>query len=360
MTGFSRYYTKWSETVIKKIINRLKLTWQTLRWGRTLHYKINDLSTLSKVDLERVKIFFPMPKFFIFGHARSGTTLLARLIRLHPEVHCNWQTHFFTREPTLYSLISDIKTRAWLQSDSNRWNWGKDLSLVVLRVVADFIMEQEARERGKWIVGDKSPNTLMHGKSVELLHNVYPDGKLLFIIRDGRDTLLSHRFQSFIDFPEYLGDDDLQIRDDFIQNSEPFFEGKSSLFTEMKLRKVAKVWVRNLKETNQVGKELYGDQFFVLKYEDLISDPYSLLNRLWNFLEVNDNEVSMDEKISREMSRNPDADWQRTKNQEMVNNLEKGTTGTWKELFTRRDCQILKEVAGDTLIHWGYEENYEW
>ena len=80
-----------------------------------------------------------MPKFFIFGHARSGTTLLARLVRLHPEVHCNWQAHFFTRPPLLRGMLSDPQVSAWLSRKSNRWNRGEDLSLVVLRAAADFI-----------------------------------------------------------------------------------------------------------------------------------------------------------------------------------------------------------------------------
>ena len=50
---------------------------------------IREIPDLTKEEVEEAKSFFPMDKFFIFGHARSGTTLLARLVRLHPEVHCN-------------------------------------------------------------------------------------------------------------------------------------------------------------------------------------------------------------------------------------------------------------------------------
>jgi LPS sulfotransferase NodH len=318
------------------------------------------LPHLDAKDLDQIKAFFPLPKFFIFGHARSGTTLLARLVRLHPEVHCNWQAHFFTRDPTIYSLVSRSEIREWLQRHSNRWNQGEDLSPLVIRVAADFIMEREARALGKTIVGDKSPNSLLDGTSVKLLHGVYPDGKLLYIVRDGRDTILSHRFQSFIDFPEFLRDIDLQIRDDFTRNPEPFFEGRRSLFTEDKLRKDAGDWVRNVKETNQFGMELFGDRFYTLRYEDLISDPVPYLSEIWAFLGVKDRRLSLQSEIEEEMNRNPDAAWQETQNQEMISNLQKGTSGTWEVLFTERDCQIFKEIAGEALIEWGYEEDEEW
>lgn len=350
----------WSEDVLKKLGKRIQLSWQVLRYGRIPTPEARTLPDLDVSELDEIKDFFPLPKFFIFGHARSGTTLLARLIRLHPEVHCNWQAHFFTREPTLYSLVSRPEIREWLQRKSNRWNQGEDLSPLVIRVVADFIMEREARARGKTIVGDKSPNSLMDGKAVKLLHGVYPDAKLLYIVRDGRDTILSHRFQSFIDFPEFLRDIDLQIRDDFTHNPEPFFEGKRSLFTEDKLRKDAQDWVRNVKETNQFGEELYGDRFLTLRYEDLISDPVRFLDEIWAFLQVKDHSLPLDAEIKKEMARNPDAAWQKTQNQEMISNLKKGTSGTWKDLFTEQDCQIFKEIAGETLIKWGYEETDEW
>jgi len=92
-----------------------------------------DVPAISPEEVAEAKEFFPLDKFFIFGHARSGTTLLTRLIRLHPEVHCNYQGHFFTRPPLLQSLVADHEIKGWLTRRSNRWNHGKDLSPVILR-----------------------------------------------------------------------------------------------------------------------------------------------------------------------------------------------------------------------------------
>ncbi|NIM07498.1 MAG: hypothetical protein GTN65_18260, partial [Armatimonadetes bacterium] len=65
-----------------------------------------ELSQLTETQLQEVRRHFPLPKFFIVGHGRSGTTLLARLIRLHPNVHCNWQAHFFTKQHALSKLMA--------------------------------------------------------------------------------------------------------------------------------------------------------------------------------------------------------------------------------------------------------------
>ncbi len=89
--------------------------------------------SITAEEVAEIREFFPREKFFIFGHARSGTTLLTRLVRLHPEVHCNYQAHFFTRKPLLKSLVDTPEAEEWLSRKSNRWNRGRDLSPLVLR-----------------------------------------------------------------------------------------------------------------------------------------------------------------------------------------------------------------------------------
>jgi hypothetical protein len=34
--------------------------------------------------------------------------------------------------------------------------------------------------------------------------------------------------------------------------------------------------------------------------------------------------------------------------------------GSWREIFTNADKEIFKEIAGDTLISAGYEEDLDW
>ena len=195
-----------------------------------------EIRSISADEVAEAKAFFPLEKFFIFGHARSGTTLLTRLIRLHPEVYCNYQAHFFTRTPFLQSLVADPEVAAWLSQRSNRWNRGQDLSPVVLRAVSDFILEREARRAGKTIVGDKSPNNTVGGEAVRRLSAVYPDAFLIFIVRDGRDAVLSHRFQDFVDRTESLSPADARLRVEFTHQPEPFLTGQRSLFSEARLR----------------------------------------------------------------------------------------------------------------------------
>jgi hypothetical protein len=314
-----------------------------------------DIPAITPKEVSEARTFFPLDKFFIFGHARSGTTMLARLARLHPKVHCNYQAHFFTRAPFLQALVADEEVGAWLARGSNRWNQGGDLSALVLRAAADFILEREARRERKSIVGDKSPNSLVDGESVHLMYKVYPDARLIYIVRDGRDTAISHRFQAFIDFPQLLSKEDLQIRDDFARHAEPYLHGERSIFTAEAIQRAAEGWVKNVTETDQVGQNLYGEHYLSLRYEDLLERPWEEMCRVWDFLGASQPTSELRSALNAEMGQNPDADWQQQKAVDIAQPLQKGRHGSWREIFTLRDRQTFQQIAGQTLQTWGYE-----
>ena len=338
------------------LIKRFKLATTILIKGAAPDVTHREL--IPPITLEEVaeaRQFFPMEKFFIFGHARSGTTLLTRLVRVHPDVHCNYQAHFFTRPPLLKALVSDQEVAAWLTRRSNRWNRGRDLSPVVLRAVSDFILERDARQAGKSIVGDKSPNSLLDDQAVRLLHDVYPDARLVFIVRDGRDAALSHRFQTFIDATQHMGKEDFQIRDAYARDAGPFLRGERSIFTDKGIRRAAQGWMHNVTATCQAGQDLFGEQLLTLRYEDLLERPWNELRRVWDFIGADVAAPGLEAALAAEMAQNPDADWQQQKAGEIAQSMQKGKRGTWRELFTPRDRRTFQEIAGSTLSAWGYE-----
>lgn len=342
------------------IFTRLKLARRVLLKGQLPPRPRRQVPAITPEEVAEAKAFFPLEKFFIFGHARSGTTLLTRLVRLHPQVHCNYQAHFFTRLPLLEAFVADEEVGAWLGRRSNRWNQGRDLSPLVLRAAADFIMERDARRAGKGdpgcIVGDKSPNSLLDGDAVRQMVKVYPDARLVFIVRDGRDAAVSHRFQAFIDRPQHLNADDLRIREDFIRDATPFVSGQRSIFTESGLVQAARGWVHNVVETDKAARELLPESYHALRYEDLLASPWEQMSRLWAFLGADVTAPGLKEALNAELRQNPDADWQQEKASDIAAALTKGRRGTWRELFTPRDRQIFSEIAGETLAAWGYEK----
>jgi hypothetical protein len=342
------------------MLSRIRSAARMLIKGDPKKNKRNPIPAITPEEVAEIKQFFPREKFFIFGHARSGTTLLMRLARLHPEVHCNYQAHFFTRQPLLKSLVNTTEAEEWLTRKSNRWNQGRDLSPLVLRASADFILERDAAREGKMIVGDKSPSSTIHGQAVRDMHAVYPDAKLVYIVRDGRDVLISERFRNFVEESKFLRGEDKRIIEDLRKDQTSFTNGTRSIFTETFIRRAAKGWAMNLKETEDEGRRLFGDHYFGIRYEDLLSVPFEEMSRLWNFLGVNNVGPSLEEKIKAEMVSNPDEEWQAKRNEGIASFLPKGHAGNWSRLFTERDKSIFKEVTGETLVKWSYEKDLNW
>jgi hypothetical protein len=342
------------------MLSRFKAAARIMLKGDTTKKKRNPIPAITAEEIAEIKQFFPREKFFIFGHARSGTTLLMRLVRLHPEVHCNYQAHFFTRQPLLKSLVNTPEAEEWLARKSNRWNQGRDLSPLVLRAAADFIMERDAAKEGKHIVGDKSPSSTIHGQAVRDLHSIYPDAQLIYIVRDGRDVLVSERFRNLVEESKFLKPEDKGIIEELRKDQRQFTNGTRSIFTETFIRRVAQGWVANLQETKNEGERLFGNNYCSLRYEDVLERPVEELTRLWKVLGVKKIDQSLEKKIKAEMEYNPDEEWQAKRNEGIASFLPKGQAGNWERLFTEEDKSIFKEVASQTMIEWGYELSEAW
>ncbi|MDQ3007112.1 MAG: sulfotransferase [Chloroflexota bacterium] len=342
------------------VFSRFKSAARILLRGESQKRKRTQIPAITPEEVAEIKQFFPREKFFIFGHARSGTTLLMRLARLHPEVHCNYQAHFFTRRPLLKSLVDSPAAEDWLKRKSNRWNQGRDLSPLVLRTAADFIMERDAAREGKMIVGDKSPSSTIHGQAVRDMHAVYPDAKLVYIVRDGRDVLISERFRNLVEESKFLKQEDKRIIQDLRKDPSQFTNGTRSIFTDAFIQRVAKGWVRNLQQMEDEGKRSYGENYFSLRYEDLLARPFDEMTKLWKFLGVEKTNSSLESGIQTEMTSNPDEEWQAKRNEDIASFLPKGQAGNWMRLFTEKDKSVFKEVAGGMLVKWGYEKDLSW
>lgn len=341
------------------MLARIKKALMILVGGEEVKQKRTPIPALNEQQLSEIRQFFPRKKFFIYGHARSGTTLLARLIRLHPDIHCNWQAHFFTRQPFLTSLVSSPEVEEWFNRRSNRWNQGGDLSALALRAAADIILEREAIQAGKSIVGDKSPSSLIHGQAIRDTSLIYPDARIIYIIRDGRDVLISERFRNFVEDSKFLNSEDRIIIADLKKDQTSFLNGSRSIFTRSFIERAAKGWVDNVTETVAEGKRIYGDHFTWLRYEDLLSDPFAQMSAVWNTFGVKI-DSSLEQAISTEVADNPDEQWQAQKDGSIASFLPKGKTGNWKNMYTKADQTLFKSIAGKTLIEWGYEKDLDW
>eukprot|EP00088_Acartia_fossae_P048322 TRINITY_DN5270_c0_g1_i4.p1 TRINITY_DN5270_c0_g1~~TRINITY_DN5270_c0_g1_i4.p1 ORF type:complete len:377 (-),score=68.73 TRINITY_DN5270_c0_g1_i4:216-1346(-) len=123
------------------------------------------------------------PLIFIGGVPRSGTTLMRAMLDAHPEVRCGEETRVV---PRLLQMRSH-----WMKSqkESLRLQEAGLTGDVLDSAISSFILEVVARhaEPAKRLC-NKDPFTL---KSGSYLKQLFPNGKFLFMIRDGRASVHS-------------------------------------------------------------------------------------------------------------------------------------------------------------------------
>lgn len=320
-----------------------------------------------------------MPVFFIVGFAKSGTSWLRKMLDFHPEILCKGEGIFFGRgsdlgarrgliTPTsLYGALADSENlRAWLERSA--WTRGDDVEEHVTNLThgtMEYIFRHRLARAGKGrkrIVGDKTP--FITNRCIEEMELIYPQAKVIHIIRDGRDVAVSavhHMWNHAVDAGGHLTvkPEEVATRDAYREDPHAFPSSGRSIFDEDRLRNgFAKSWYEMTAKAIEDGPALRGDKYAEVRYEDLLEKPEDEIGRLLRFLGADDTTAAVRrcvEKASFEQSAN-----RKRGEENSAAFLRKGVAGDWKAVFTERDREIFKQVTGDLLVDLGYEKDGNW
>jgi hypothetical protein len=328
---------------------------------RELALKEAEISTLRR-ELARLggeeNLLAPatggVPVFFVVGNQKSGTTWLMRMLDAHPEILCKGEGRFFGGSwrqkslkqgdrmrpaSSLYNAVLDAEyLRLWIERSVWSRNDSADEHLDNLtRMAIDYFLGGELLKSGKRVVGDKSP--LLTPETIREISAIYPEAKVIHIIRDGRDVAVSaaHHARNFG-----------RAR----KRSEPS-ETEESVFPEGQLEKLAAEWASRVGKTVEDGPELLGKNYTEVRYEDLLHMPEAEVQRLLAFLAVDSDENSVTrcidvasfEKLSKGRKRGEE---------DPSSFFRKGVAGDWKHVFTHGEREIFDNEAGELLVTLGY------
>jgi hypothetical protein len=326
---------------------------------RELALKDAEISTLRKElarlgGEENLPAAGGVPVFFVVGNQKSGTTWLMRMLDAHPEILCKGEGRFFggswrqkslkqreTMRPpsSLYHAFLDAEyLRLWVERSVWSRNDGAGEHLDNLtRMAIDYFLGGELLKSGKRVVGDKSP--LLTPETIREISAIYPEAKVIHIIRDGRDVAVSaaHHARNFG-----------QAR----KRSESS-ETEESVFPKGQLEKLAAEWASRVGRASQDGPKLLGENYTEVRYEDLLHKPESEVQRLLTFLAVASDQKTVTrcidaasfERLSRGRKRGEE---------DPSSFFRKGVAGDWKHVFTERERQIFDQEAGELLAKLGY------
>jgi glycosyltransferase involved in cell wall biosynthesis len=316
---------------------------------------------------------FRRTTFFVVGEMKSGTSWVMWMLGSHPEVFCSGEGCFFGKDqemedipvildptPSLRNgLLSCERLGIWR---SFMWNyWAKqgdaeyDLRNLT-RLAIDYYMLQGSARSGKRIVGDKSP---LHTDYVDEIFELYPEAKVIHVVRDGRDvavSLMHHFWNLSKDIHEGgiydLEPEELARRDAYREDPGAFGASGQSIFVEERLRQMATRWNRRSGKASREGSALFGENFLELRYEDLLLRPEETMGPVFELLGA-----QSDEKVvSRCVEDNSfERAAGRPKGSEHSESFfRKGVAGDWREVFTERDREVYEQIAGQTLVELGY------
>lgn len=320
------------------------------------------------------------PVFFVMGVSRSGTTWLMRLLNAHPEVLCKGEGRFFGkawREPRMRkldvkkqpsslqnALLSSEYLRFWIERSV--WSREEDSQKHLdnlMRLSVNYFLNNEIEKTGKKIVGDKTP--ILGEAVIEEVGRIFPDAKVVHIVRDGRDRAVSlmhylwntARSEGGI-YP--MKPEELAKRDLYRENPEKLFENGEGIFTEERLRTMARQWGMRVGMTASEAPDLLGGNYLEVKYEDLLEKPEQEAKRLFEHLGADADEKTVRRCVERVSFERRTQGREKGQEDPTSVSLRKGVAGDWRDTFTERDRRIFKEVAGEALISAGYEKDLDW
>jgi hypothetical protein len=297
---------------------------------------------------------------------------LMRMFDSHPEILCKGEGRFFgrgwrresvkrtdARRPpsSLYNAVLDAEyLRLWIERSVWSRNDAADEHLNNLtRMTIDYFLIGELSKTGKRMVGDKSP--LLTPETIKEIAEIYPEARVIHIIRDGRDAAVSavHHSRNFGKARKEQAAASSKReadRQEISKTGESMFAGDS-------LKKMAAEWGERVGRTIEDGPALLGNNYAEVRYEDLLERPEEEVRRLLEFLEVEAGKETVKRCVSSASFERLSKGRERGQ-EDATSFFRKGVAGDWRNAFIERDKQVFKEEAGDLLIRLGYERDDNW
>src|ERR687889_1134493 len=319
------------------------------------------------------------PVFFVTGVGKSGTSWLMRTLDGHPEILCKGEGRFFAADwrranfdpegtqalasSLYYALLDSEYLRFWVE----RSVWAREGDPArhldnLTRLATEHFLLGRLGETNKKLVGDKSP--LLSEDFIQEVSRIYPEAKVIHIMRDGRDqavSMLHHVWNRSTDQGgvQTLKPGEFERREIYRKDPQRLLLTGEGMFTEERLRGAARSWNERVGKTAEDGPALLGPNYTEVRYEDLLERPDEEVARLAGFLGADTREKAVQQAVGSASFSKLSKGRERGK-EDISSFYRKGVAGDWTNYFTERDKEIYKEEAGEILIRVGYERDLDW
>jgi sulfotransferase family protein len=279
------------------------------------------------------------PYLFIVGCARSGTTLVHRIVDAHPQIAITPEIHWISRQfksrnalvtPELVSELTGHKRFA--QFEIPREQFGGLLGsgeAIPYPTFLNRVFGLYGKINNKPLVGNKTSGYV---RRIPTLHALWPEAKFVHIIRDGRDVCLS------------------------VLNWKKAERtaGRYASWEEDPVSTTALWWERKVRKAREDGGALGPGLYHETLYEDLVDDPERECKRLCEFLGVPYDDAMIRFAEGKTRTDLPNA--RKTPKKAWLP-ITSGLRN-WRTQMSDGDVERFEAAAGNLLEELGYERTF--
>lgn len=252
----------------------------------------------------------------VMGCARSGTSILGELIASHPAVKYKHEAHAVWDKAGLGENASHRLTEQHATPEVKR-----------------LIRKKFAEEQGEAaLFVEKCPRSVLR---VPFIREVFPEAKLVHIVRDGRDVACSM-------LPGIGGNEWRHLKPPNWQEL---------MGVDYGITRCANAW-RTIMEIAQ--QDLASTPHFTLRYEDLVQNPESKARALFEFLEMpfTAEVAAFCGNIQNETA----SSYHAQKQVKWFREDHEARIGRWRENLSPKEALRLEELLRPLLAQFGYIE----
>lgn len=285
---------------------------------------------------------FNFQPVIIIGAARSGTNMLRDMLTQLEGVG-SWpcdEINYIWRHDNVLCPHDEFTARQ--VSSRGKEYIRRQFQAMAHRTKSQFLIEK----------------TCANSLRVEFVDSVIPEAKYIYLVRDGRDVVLSALkrwkaaldlkyllkkvpFVPWRDLPFYAGRylyhraHRLFSRERRLASWGPRFDGMSELLAHQPLDEVcAEQWRRSVRRSDEALQQIHSDRVHVLRYEDMVAGSTRAFGDVLRFL-------GLEVPASRQ--------------EEITANIFADSVGGWRSKMSDSQRDRIETIIGTTLEEFGYD-----
>jgi hypothetical protein len=229
---------------------------------------------------------------------------------------------------TMLECMSDHDD--YLFSDARRERWIPLVRSLLDTAVDDAIKRSPKPDDPEVQVVIKEPSA---SGIADTLFELTPGGRLIFLLRDGRDVVASW-LAAYQPGGWILGEGGFELAD---QGRLPFIKWQADL------------WADRIRKVRAVHDKLPDHRRMLVRYEDLVASPAQLLERVSAFIGVSVDSKEIEDAVSLHHIDNVPA----TQRHDLAH-IRKGRVGSWRDELSADEQQLVCDRLGPLLKQHGY------